>query len=153
VTTDLAKLLFAKEGAQRRRPPAKARMTESRKVERRVHFRGKARAGRRVELSYAPLAANGEPASEPVAAVTTNIGVGGAFILTSQPYRIGTRLHVELRVPTSDIPISVDADVRWTIDVTQDEHGAGMGVKFHGLDVEALLRLSEYFASLTGVET
>ena len=85
--------------------------------------------------------------------VTSNIGVGGAFILASEPLGIGTRVHVQLRVPTSEIPISVDAEVRWTVSRLEDEHGAGMGVKFHGLDVEALLRLSEYFASLTGAES
>jgi uncharacterized protein (TIGR02266 family) len=125
-------------------------MVESRKVERRGHFRGKARAGRRVELTYASFGADGRPSGDPISGVTTNIGVGGAFILTMRPLRIGTRLHVELRVPTCDVPISVEAEVRWIVEAQEDEHGAGMGVKFHGLDVESLLKLSEYFASLTG---
>lgn len=128
-------------------------MAESKKLERRVHFRGKARAGRRVELTYAPLGEDRQPQGEPLHGVTSNIGVGGAFILAAEPMRIGTRLHVQLRVPTSEIPISVDAEVRWIVSRLEDEHGAGMGVKFYGLDVEALLRLSEYFASLTGVES
>ena len=128
-------------------------MAESKKLERRVHFRGKARAGRRVELTYAPLGDDKVSHGDAQSGVTTNIGVGGAFILSGQPLRVGTRLHVQLKVPTSEIPISVDAEVRWIVTRLEDEHGAGMGVKFSGLDVEALLRLSEYFASLTGAET
>jgi hypothetical protein len=128
-------------------------MAESKKLERRVHFRGKARAGWRVELTYTPLGENKQPHGELLSGVTSNIGVGGAFILSTQPLRVGTRLHAQLKVPTSEIPISVDAEVRWIVTRLEDEHGAGMGVKFSGLDVEALLRLSEYFASLTGAES
>ena len=128
-------------------------MAESKKVERRVHFRGKARAGRRVELAYAVVDEDGNTESDPTESVTSNIGVGGAFILTGEPQDVGTRLAIELRVPTSDFGITVEAEVRWVITKEQNEHGAGMGVKFHGLDVEALLKLSEYFASLTGVDS
>lgn len=128
-------------------------MEESKKVERRVHFRGKARAGRRVELEYAPLDENGHEISDPKEGVTSNIGVGGAFILSAEPYDVGTRMRIKLRVPTSDLPIAVEGEVRWVVTKKQNEHGAGMGVKFHGLDVESLLKLSEYFASLTGSDT
>ena len=123
-------------------------MGETGRVERRVHYRGRARAGRRVELHYRP---GDDPDAERISAVTGNIGVGGAFILTESAPAVGTELDVELRVPTADAPIRVTAVVRWVI---QGERaplaGAGMGVKFSGLDVESLLMLSEYFASLDG---
>lgn len=127
-------------------------MAESKKVERRRHFRGKARAGRRVELTYRKKDEVTREPGEAVSAVTSNIGVGGAFILSQDPEAVGTRLALELRLPTSDVPIEVEAEVRWVVEPEDDRHGPGMGVKFHGLDVESLLRLSEYFASLTGSE-
>ena len=86
-----------------------------------------------------------------IRAVTSNIGVGGAFVLTSDPLPIGTLLRVSLTVPTTEQVIETDARVRWVVTTeTADElHAAGMGVKFQRLDVDALLLLSEYFASLT----
>lgn len=128
-------------------------MAESKKVERRVHFRGKARAGRRVELEYATIDENKHETCDPIDGVTSNIGVGGAFILNAEPFPVGTRMRIKLRVPTAELPIAVEGEVRWVITKEQNEHGAGMGVKFYGLDVEALLKLSEYFASLTGSDT
>lgn len=150
-------------------------MSDVARHERRVHFRGTARAGRRVELRYRRVdlpepeaEPDTEPEAEPQAdpqaepdtggaggihqAVTRNIGVGGAYILTPDPEPIGARLEVELIVPTSEQPIAVAAEVRWFIHPEKDADGAGMGVKFLDIDVEALVRLSEYFASLTGAD-
>jgi uncharacterized protein (TIGR02266 family) len=127
-------------------------MAESNKGERRVHFRGKARAGRRVELTYETIDERGHETCDSIEGVTSNIGVGGAFILKDEPFEIGTRLRIKLRVPTAELPIAVEGEVRWVVTAAQNQHGAGMGVKFYGLDVEALLKLSEYFASLTGVD-
>jgi Tfp pilus assembly protein PilZ len=118
-------------------------MSESDKRERRTHFRGKARPGRRVELAYR---ATGDDDSEPVRAFTRNIGVGGAFVVTDQPAPVGAKLHIMIDVPTSEQTIQVSAEVRWS------SADSGMGVKFHDLDVDQLLQLSEYFASLTGSE-
>lgn len=115
------------------------------KQERRFHFRGKARAGRRVELEYTDGRATAR-------GVTSNIGVGGAFVLTEAPLPVGTDLRVSLSVPTAaDERIETEAQVRWvvTADQADEHHSAGMGIKFMRLDVEALLLLSEYFASLT----
>jgi uncharacterized protein (TIGR02266 family) len=117
-------------------------MAESQKSEKRTHFRGKARPGRRIDLTY--RTADGELYS----AVTRNIGVGGAFILTDTPEAAGASLSLQLQLPNVDNPIVVDCEVRWS--TTGDE--SGMGVKFENIDVEALLALNEYFASLTGTE-
>ncbi len=78
---------------------------------------------------------------------TRNIGVGGAFIVTATPPAPGTHLLLTLHVPTPAKHIEVKAEVRWTSSV---DGATGMGVKFYGLDVEELLQLNEYFASLTG---
>jgi uncharacterized protein (TIGR02266 family) len=110
------------------------------KRERRNHFRGKPRPGRRVEVHYA---VGDRPAQK---AYTRNIGVGGAFIVTSTSEKPGTTLTLTLHVPNA-APLHVKAEVRW-----MSEDPPGMGVKFFGLEVEQLLQLNEYFASLTGRE-
>ena len=122
-------------------------MSDSEKMERRTHFRGKARPGRRVELEY--RLADGS-SDKPLRAFTRNIGVGGAFIVTDDPYDVGALITVTVHVPTSDITIEVAAEVRWRAVAGAEE--VGMGIKFQHLDVEQLLQLSEYFASLTGTE-
>ncbi len=121
-------------------------MPSSQKHEKRRYFRGKARPGRRVDLYYR-VAADADGERTP--AVTSNIGVGGAFILTEELPALGTELSIDIDVPTADELIKVAAEVRWT---ASDGDETGMGVKFLNLDVEALLKLSEYFASLTGAE-
>jgi uncharacterized protein (TIGR02266 family) len=123
-------------------------MPES-KHERRGYFRGKPRPGRRVEVRYRH-ADEASDASEHLA-FTKNIGVGGAFILTPDPPPPGTALHVALNVPNARHPIEVKAEVRWIVDGKHDEpeREHGMGVKFSGLDVDQLLALNDYFASLT----
>jgi|GEM_PF-1392599 len=122
-------------------------MSSSARHEKRRYFRGKARPGRRVDLHYRLVDAERDTR---VAAVTSNIGVGGAFILTDTPPALGTLLAIDINVPTADNLIHVTGEVRWTSE--EEEEDAGMGVKFLNLDVEALLELSEYFASLTGAE-
>ena len=117
------------------------------KHEKRTHYRGKARPGRRVDLRYRR---DSDERASAASAVTRNIGVGGAFIITDSPFASGTMLTIEIAVPTADAIIEVSAEVRWVVagDAEPDDHG--MGVKFLDVDVEALLKLSEYFASLTG---
>jgi uncharacterized protein (TIGR02266 family) len=117
-------------------------MTELDKRERRSHYRGKPRPGRRVEVKYTSPGGTH-------AAFTRNIGVGGAFIETDTPERTGTPLTLHLSVPTTHEPIEVRGEVRW-VTPGRDEQPGGMGVKFQPLEVEELLSLNEYFASLTG---
>lgn len=113
-------------------------MSDGDKRERRSHFRGKSRPGRRVALTFTLIEGGG-----PRQAVTRNIGVGGAYIELADPMDVGTQMIVSIDVPTAGDPIEVKAEVRWT-------DAEGMGVKFSELDVDQLLQLSEYFASLTG---
>jgi len=115
------------------------------KRERRSHYRGKPRPGRRVEVSY--LVAPADASSEPQRAYTRNIGVGGAFVVTDAPPAPGTSLTLSIHVPTAEAPIEVAGEVRWA-----GVDPPGMGVRFDGLTVEDLLQLNEYFASLTGRE-
>ena len=80
-----------------------------------------------------------------------NIGVGGAFISTATPDRPGAPVEIELEVPTCDKPLILRGQVRWA---QGDGHGedAGLGVQFQDLEIDVLLELNDYFASLTGVE-
>jgi uncharacterized protein (TIGR02266 family) len=116
---------------------------------RRDHFRNKPRPGRRVEVQYRPLAVAGE--AEAVQAFTKNIGVGGAFILTTDPAPPGTKLMLSLKVPSSPDLVDIEAEVRWIIDGKHDEpeREHGMGIKFNGLRIDQLMSLNEYFANLT----
>jgi uncharacterized protein (TIGR02266 family) len=117
------------------------------KRERRSHFRGKPRPGRRVEVTYrvGERPGDDEPAHQ---AHTSNIGVGGAFVVTDQPVPPGSRVRLSLRIPTSGRVIEIFAEVRWIADGEADAV-RGMGVKFFGLDVDQLLELNDYFTSLT----
>lgn len=88
--------------------------------------------------------------------VTANIGVGGAFLLSESPEPVGTELEITLLVPGHE-QLQIKAEVRWagggaaSASPTQgpgDPGGAGMGLKFAPLDVEALLTLQNYFSTL-----
>ena len=114
----------------------------------RTHFRGKPRPGRRVPLRYHP---KGEQDGE-VESFTRNIGVGGAFILSDDPFPEGTELQLAVDVPTCDDAIQMLAEVRWCAPADDAADGAGMGVEFLDLSLESLFKLSEYFASLTGTD-
>lgn len=121
-------------------------MAES-KRERRGHFRGKARPGRRVEVRYR-IVRDGQLLGEQ-RAFTKNIGVGGAFIITDTPPAPGTSLQIVLTVPQAARTLEVRGDVRWVLTAGDDADEHGMGVKFAALDVEQLMALNEYFGSLT----
>jgi hypothetical protein len=106
--------------------------------ERRTHFRGKARPGR-----VLPIRFRAEGHTGWVTAETRNIGVGGAFIASPLVQPIGSKLAVELTLPTTDQVFALPSIVRWA-------QSDGMGVQFVGVDVDVLLELNDYFATLTG---
>ncbi len=114
----------------------------------RNHFRGKPRPDRHIELSYR-LFVNGALTDEKKAH-TKNIGVGGAFILVVPPPEAGTTLLVSIPVGGGKPPLDVKAEVRWVIGAASGapESAQGMGVRFTALDVDQLLVLNEFFASL-----
>jgi len=116
-------------------------MAEPRRHERRRHFRGKARPGRQIPVRFRRA-----DVTEWTSAETRNVGVGGAFIATATPLPVGTPLVVELVVPTSDRRFELTALVRWTADGAD----GGIGVQFVDVDIDVLLDLNDYFASLTG---
>jgi len=110
---------------------------DSGRHERRHFFRGRPRPGRIIPVRYRAGASGGW-----ITAETRNIGVGGAYIASTDALAIGTILTVELKLPTSDQTFTLPAVVRW-----RDDDG-GMGVQFVGVDVDVLLELNDYFATL-----
>ncbi|HEY1811853.1 MAG TPA: PilZ domain-containing protein [Kofleriaceae bacterium] len=82
-------------------------------------------------------------ASAWVNAQTRDIGVGGAFIACQITPPVGTTLTLELTLPTTDQQFTIPAVVRWA------SADGGMGVQFVGVDVDVLLELNDYFATLT----
>ncbi|HVK78420.1 MAG TPA: PilZ domain-containing protein [Kofleriaceae bacterium] len=120
-------------------------MGEPKTPERRRHFRGKARAGRRVRVRYR---VQGTPAW--TAAETRNVGIGGAFILGGA-LAPGTEIDVQIDLPDRPAPLALTAEVRWRADGRADDP-AGIGVMFHDVDIDILLELNGFLASLTGTE-
>lgn len=106
--------------------------------ERRRHFRGKARPGRILAVRF-----RAEDHTAWVPAETRNVGVGGAFIVTPLVQHVGSKLTVELTLPNTDQTFALPSVVRWAA-------GDGMGVQFVGVDVDILLELNDFFATLTG---
>jgi len=105
----------------------------------RTHFRGKPRPGRKLPVSYWVSDDGPHRHGE-----TKNIGVGGAFIVTPDPEPVGTLISVELVVPDKG-RLTVHSEVRWI----SAGPPAGMGLKFYGLEIDDLMRLNDYFASLS----
>src|SRR5258706_7814897 len=116
---------------------------DGRRHERRHHFRGRVRPGRVMPVRYRTAAL-----ASWVSAQTRDIGVGGAFIATATAEPIGTTLTVELQLPTSEQTFTLPAVVRWAVADGNSVVG-GMGVQFVGVDVDVLLELNDYFATLT----
>lgn len=118
------------------------------KPQKKGYFRGKPRPDRRIELSFRYFQ-DGELGPEQ-RAFTKNIGVGGAFILVPAPPVHGTTMLVSIPMGEGRRPVDVRAEVRWGVTgkngEPESEHG--MGVRFTALDVDQLLTLNEYFATL-----
>ena len=116
--------------------------------ERRRHFRGKPRPGRVLPVRFRPTGGDWRTGE------TRNVGVGGAFIADAAGLPVGTELELELSLPSCDHPLAMRAIVR-RAGVGRDGDGGdegGVGVEFVEVEVDVLLELNDYFASLTGTD-
>ena len=114
--------------------------------ERRKHFRGKGRPGRKLAIRFR---CSGPTGGNWVDAETRNIGVGGAFIATegsNAGAHVGSELEIELTIPTTDQRFRLPAIVQWQGNEAME---AGMGVKFVRVDIDVLLELNDFFASMS----
>ncbi len=75
--------------------------------------------------------------------VASNVSVGGLFIATRDPRKIGDLVTVRLTLPGDERPVTVDAVVRWI----RAGEPAGMGVQFLGLAPDALAAISKFVRS------
>ena|SRR5262245_40064336 len=115
--------------------------------ERRRHFRGKPRPGRVLPVRFR-VDGGAWRAGE-----TRNVGVGGAFIADATDVPVGAGIEIELTLPSCDHPLTLTGVVRRAGTADGSADGAiGIGVEFVDVEVDVLLELNDYFASLTGKE-
>jgi uncharacterized protein (TIGR02266 family) len=71
--------------------------------------------------------------------LTHDLSRGGVFVATTTLCRIGERVQVKLKLPTSPVPIEVLTEVRWvrTRDVPGDGGKAGLGLMFLQMSPQA----------------
>lgn len=73
-----------------------------------------------------------------------NISMGGLFLASSVPLRVGTMLFLSFTLPGYKRPIRVTGEV---VRVVRPEGGGeGVGVRFVGLNGKALRRLEEFLS-------
>jgi hypothetical protein len=61
--------------------------------------------------------------TEAISAMLRDIGVGGAFVESSQAFPFGTELSLVVTLPGEATPLRLSGTVRWA-------HGDGFGVQF-----------------------
>jgi hypothetical protein len=115
--------------------------------ERRRHFRGKPRPGRVLPVRFR-VGGGAWRTGE-----TRNVGVGGAFIADADGVAVGDAIEIELQLPSCDHALPLRGIVR-RAGVASESGGSekGIGVEFLEVDVDVLLELNDYFATLTGTE-
>ena len=102
------------------------------------------RACRRIDLE---VTVDLESAHNFFSGVASNISVGGLFIATREPRKIGELVTVRLALPGDDRSLTVDGVVRWirAQEGSQEREGAvGMGVQFLGLSPDAHAAISKF---------
>jgi hypothetical protein len=73
---------------------------------------------------------------------TTDLGPGGCFVDTTNPFPVGSNLHVKLHKGKTTFETSGI--------VVYSQHGLGMGIAFHELANERRVALEAWLADLTG---
>jgi hypothetical protein len=70
-----------------------------------------------------------------------NLSLGGTCIRLDERLAIGSRVKLSFRVPSSDQPIEVDGEVRWSSD-------GETGIQFASLRARAVWDLNRYFETV-----
>ena len=79
-----------------------------------------------------------------MAAVTEDLSIGGAFLLTDAQLPTGSRVMVELTLPSSWEPVLVIGEVRW-----RRVDPPGLGVAFVDTTAEAHVALGQLLTALS----
>jgi hypothetical protein len=118
--------------------------------ERRRHFRGKPRLGRVLPVRFKIDDGPWRQGS------TRNVGVGGAFIADAAGVAVGAHIEIELQLPSCDHVLALRGVVRRVHEggaaPGTEGNDPGIGVEFIEVEVDVLLELNDYFATLTGKE-
>src|SRR5579871_2708556 len=79
-----------------------------------------------------------------------NISKGGTFIRTSKPLDVGTEFVFVLSIPSQSEHLQLHGEVMWTVeeDESNDEHPAGMGIRFHFTDESERTELEDFVERL-----
>jgi len=75
-----------------------------------------------------------------IAAHTYDLSTGGARIITSKSYPVGTLIKIRLNLAGSDQPVNLDGEVKWTRP-KDNEDAFEIGVEFERLTSQAVLAL------------
>ena len=78
---------------------------------------------------------------------TSNIGIGGLFIATSELRNVGELMTVRFTLPGDECPLTADVVVRWRReDRSPRKRGeaTGMGVQFLGLPADVLTSITRF---------
>ena len=94
------------------------------------------RASQRFEAKL-PVTVN--VAGRPFSCQTGNVSLGGAFLVTTERFPLGTKLTVRISLPSAKEAIEVGATVRWS-----DQNG--FGVQFDGLRARDVWALGKFLA-------
>jgi uncharacterized protein (TIGR02266 family) len=98
-------------------------------------------AGRRGRAA-AEIPIGFETGGDSFVATSSNIGVGGLFVVTDRRFEIGDRFHLCFTLPDQPLAIAVAAEVRW---LRQDQGRAlGMGLRFVKIPIMAAAAIEEF---------
>ncbi len=82
---------------------------------------------------------------------SSNLGVGGLFVMTDRLLSVGDRVSLEFTLPDHIHPTSVDAEVRWIRQ--EDAHPPGLGVRFVNPSIGAMVALHELLRKMDDDKT
>jgi len=83
-----------------------------------------------------------------------NVSRGGVFVKTAEPFDLGRRLLVEIKLPTGQ-PLEAIGRVAWVkraVNTNPREDVSGVGIEFLGAASEHFEALEAYINHRTGVE-
>ena len=82
---------------------------------------------------------------------TENVSELGVFLVSEEPFAVGTRIELSFRLAEGGDPVEVIGEVMWV-----DSRGAGktpgMGIRFTDLDAHARMRIKELIRTVAYLE-
>ena len=85
--------------------------------------------------------------SEFIETYTENIGMGGLFVRTEDPSKIGDQVYLQFNLPGTDHIIQCEGEVKWL--KKQGQHYLGMGISFSSLRHEDKAFIDNYVHGIT----